>query len=330
MDPQTFLLEQIRHLQEEIRNERQTKETTNAIINNLQDQITTLRSTIQPAAPARPKLPLPPVFTGSETDLDAELSNWAFMSKHYLNAVDLERDTAGVYVIASRLQGHAASWYRSQCTTHNRNYRDPLALINDLVDAFKPTNAVDQARDALAELTQTTSVQDYTRKFKVLLLAIPNINEAEILDKYKRGLQANIRQQVKLQKCHDLETMVAVALSVENVTSSRTRFHLPKSEVNQQVSMDIDAVTALGIKNLQKPPFKKLSQDEKDILAKHHGCFRCRRVFVDHSAYNCPEKPATDHPVFSVDVSTVEHDIESYSTGSTASNHDYSSDYSSD
>lgn len=202
------LCRQFTQLQEEMQT---LKNTTAAAANATMNQLTILSQNTAPNT--TPKLPLPPIFTGSESAahlLDAELSNWIFMSKHYLAAVGMESDPAGVYVIAARLQGHAASWYRSQCTTHSKTYTRPMDLIHDLLEAFKPTNAVEQARDALAELKQQENVQEYTRRFKQLLLAIPDIHESEILDRYKRGLKPKIKQQVKLQKCANLETMISL------------------------------------------------------------------------------------------------------------------------
>ena len=296
------LCHQINLLKEELESIKTTNiATANSTSNQLnrlrEDMLSILSNNVTTNPNPKPKLPLPPIFTGAEPAahlLDAELSNWAFMAQHYLTAVGMETDPAGVYVIAARLQGHAASWYRSQCTTHSKVYHNPRELIHDLLEAFKPTNAIEQARDALAELTQQDNVQEYTRRFKQLLLAIPDIHESEILDRYKRGLKPMICQQVKLQKCTNLETMITVALSAENIHDKSNPIK-PFSQNYENPSMDIDAVE---LSKIQSYPFKKLSPEEREILYKYQGCFKCRRVYAGHTSTNCPDQkpspPAKD------------------------------------
>lgn len=294
-------------------------------LNTLEEKLTNLEQT-RPIEPTNKfKIPLPPIFNAAEPLphlLDSELSNWSFLAKQYLAITDLTKDPTGVYVISSRLQGHAASWFRSQCTTHSRNYIDPIKLIDDLVLAFRPTNAVEAARDSIAELKQTKSVLEYTKIFQELLLAIPDIHQSEILDKYKRGLKSKIKQQVKLQKCQDLNAMITVALAAENTTQNPAYVSwdtsTPTSAPTTSVPMEIDAVEIAEIQRAQQRPFSKLNEEQKIILTKYHGCFKCRRIFSEHRFSNCPENNHYKKPA-NQDRAHEAAAIEVYETGSESS-----------
>ena len=49
--------------------------------------------------------------------------------------------------------------------------------------------------------------------------------------------------------------------------------------------MDVDSIV---LANIQKQPFKHLSQKQRDFLARNRGCFKCREINVDHNSKNCP------------------------------------------
>src|SRR5262249_52925317 len=55
--------------------------------------------------------------------------------------------------------------------------------------AFYPVDSIRIARDKLASLRQTTSVQVYAEKFRDLELQIPDLAASEKIDKFIRGLK---------------------------------------------------------------------------------------------------------------------------------------------
>ncbi|CAI5459108.1 unnamed protein product [Closterium sp. Yama58-4] len=76
---------------------------------------------------------------------------------------------------------------------------------------FEPVNAIERARDNLAELRQHRSVAEYINRFRELVLEIPDIPAAEQMDKFKRGLKPKIRTEVELRGATTLDEMIRVA-----------------------------------------------------------------------------------------------------------------------
>ncbi|KAF7720422.1 hypothetical protein EC973_009052, partial [Apophysomyces ossiformis] len=59
-------------------------------------------------------------------------------------------------------------------------------LKTSLLDYFKPTLSVRESRDRLANLIQTTTVEKYIDAFIELSIEIPDLSEAEKLDRFVR------------------------------------------------------------------------------------------------------------------------------------------------
>ncbi|CAI5964364.1 unnamed protein product [Closterium sp. NIES-64] len=76
---------------------------------------------------------------------------------------------------------------------------------------FEPINFIERARDNLAELRQHRSVAEYINRLRELVLEIPDIPAAELMDKFKRGLKPKIRTEVELRGATTLDEMIRVA-----------------------------------------------------------------------------------------------------------------------
>src|SRR5258708_16966127 len=74
-------------------------------------------------------------------------------------------------------------------------------FYDGLIAMFKPVNAKKVARDKLAVLKQTHSVVRYNSEFQQLCLQINDINEAEKLDKYIRGLKPVTKHVCECASC---------------------------------------------------------------------------------------------------------------------------------
>ncbi|KAA8493470.1 hypothetical protein FVE85_4607 [Porphyridium purpureum] len=84
---------------------------------------------------------------------------------------------------------------------------------------FAPPNAVRQARDELAALTQTGEVSEYCDRFNHIVLRVPGITQDEMPDRFVRGLKRAHRIEV-LKACVDnVSDAMRVALSVESALS---------------------------------------------------------------------------------------------------------------
>ncbi|CAI5950609.1 unnamed protein product [Closterium sp. NIES-65] len=82
---------------------------------------------------------------------------------------------------------------------------------------FEPVNSIERARDNLAELRQHRSVAEYINRFRELVLEIPDIPAAELMDKFKRGLKPKIRTEVELRGATTLDEMIRVAERFDTV-----------------------------------------------------------------------------------------------------------------
>jgi len=63
-----------------------------------------------------------------------------------------------------------------------------------LKNTFTPVNRQKEARNQLAGLKQTGSVSEYTMKFRRLVSQANDVNEAEQLDKYTKGLKPELQR----------------------------------------------------------------------------------------------------------------------------------------
>lgn len=63
-----------------------------------------------------------------------------------------------------------------------------------LKNTFTSINNKKEARNQLAGLKQTGSVSEYTMKFRRLVYQANDVNEAEQLDRYTRGLKPELQR----------------------------------------------------------------------------------------------------------------------------------------
>ena len=121
-----------------------------------------------------------------------------------------DQNTLAAYAV-SYLKDNMALWWRSV----TNGAKDPTIewkmLKFALIEQFKPANANKLARDRLANLKQTTSVQAYAFAFRAIILEISNIAESEKLDRFVRGLKDRVRQEVELRDPATLEEANKIA-----------------------------------------------------------------------------------------------------------------------
>ncbi|CAI5934453.1 unnamed protein product [Closterium sp. NIES-64] len=117
---------------------------------------------------------------------------------------------------------------------------------------FEPVNAIERARDNLADLRQHRSVAEYINRFRELVLEIPDIPAAEQMDKFKRGLKPKIRTEVELRSAATLDEMIRVAEHFDTINfaayqrfQGRTRQHAvagPTIRTNGPTPMELGVV----------------------------------------------------------------------------------------
>jgi hypothetical protein len=241
----------------------------------------------QAAAPASsPKPPKPDFFHG-DRDM-TRVRQWCFAVDTYYYAVGMPQGSRVPFAV-TLLRGHALTWWQGLAPEQRPADWDNFQRM--LIAYHQPVSAVTSARDALARLTQRTSVASYVKDFKDLALNIPDFSEAERLDRFKRGLKTDIRLHVALANPTTFEQAVTIAGQVDDILFSQ-RSHTrpnnfqPRSFVrleNQATPMDLNAINKPQERGFPKDR-AAMRKDEYDKKL----CYYCKEP--GHIALQCPKK----------------------------------------
>ncbi len=254
------------------------------VLYNLQQQVAQLQAQLhhqQPAAQATVKLAKPDTFNAERSGVDVE--TWLFQLQNYLQATATTEETKVSYA-AALLRGVAATWYRYTVQS-GTTFATFAAFSSAIREQFKPVNATKVARDKLANLRQTRSVQEYASAFRMIALEIPSLTEDEKLDRFVRGLKLNAQRELVLHPVGTLNEAVRIAERVDTIDFrvSRLARRLPEAH---HVTRAIEAVPMELGAILQR---KKLTAQERARLRQEGKCFYCREP--GHLALQCPKRP---------------------------------------
>jgi hypothetical protein len=283
----------------------------NAMLGNLQHNVGGNAGNFGTGAlevkPAKPKQ-----FSG-QRGTDAEV--WLFRCEQFFDLVGVVNNERRVQLAASWLDDIAADWWRSivldargrNLIPCNGNWDEFKRL---LLAQFQPVNAVKMARDKLSALRQYNSVARYNHDFTAVCLQIPDINEAEKLDRYVRGLKRQIKVEIELAEPVSVADAMAKAQRIDNITYY-SRFSTPPNTKfgnfnsrSDSAPMELGAVehkydgdeekpspervNAIGTVRTAKRPVtraQKVSREEFARCMKLKLCLRCKKP--GHIARNC-------------------------------------------
>jgi len=149
---------------------------------------------------------------------------WLFSFEQYMkltNVTDEGRkiDLVGTYFTSA---GHALKWYRRVVNATPAGAQ-PFggtwdAFKTQFLKRFKIIDSKKIARDKLAALKQWASVSKYNFEFTGICVDIDDMNEAEKLDRYIRGLKTPIRVEVELAAPHDLNDAMSKAQRIDLIS----------------------------------------------------------------------------------------------------------------
>lgn len=232
-------------------------------------------------AQAKPNKPTP--FKG---DPKANVESWLSQMDLYTQGEDADRAFA---VAVSYLEGDAHTWFQTYKTTNEvRTWEE---LKEALLKRFNPLDKTLAARDKLARWRQVKDVSAFNRDFLQILLDIPDISEAEKLDRYTRGLKSHLWEPLCTKTYETLEQCMTDALKVEaakrgNNQRINTSFRGKPAAIGPSgsnggtsgsVPMDLSATDVI----------KKLTPEERERCMKEGLCLRCRAK--GHMAKDCPK-----------------------------------------
>lgn len=241
------------------------------------------------------KPPKPDQFLG--TDDAKRVRQWVFQVENYFN-VTAEPEARRVAYATTLLRKNALLWWQSL-----RQEERPTtwaAFSRALIDYFQPLSATVVARDNLARLYQKSSVKAYVEEFKALVLNIPDITDAEKLDKFRRGLKRDVRLHVAFANPPTFDQAVTVAEQIDEVLySHRASGGTParflgnrngRPSTNSAVPMEIGAIQSRPTyaEAVRRSHYKPLTPEEREELNRSNGCYYCRKP--GHKALECPLK----------------------------------------
>jgi hypothetical protein len=218
------------------------------------------------------------------------------------------------------LKDEAATWHSHQSLVLGKEYNTGAELLEDLLLWARPKYNQQTLRDKLAELKQTSSVDEYIAEFQNLSMLIEGLSKEEAFDRFQRGLFSQIRQEVLKLDTINLEKAFKCASNIGGLQkfkqkgfshNSTTTANFRKPYENRGTPMEVD--------NLEKKKRYPLREAEARKILANNGCLYCRKENAGHTKDNCPEKlgrftKKSENQAHEVDqLSTEEYDSEGYS-----------------
>jgi hypothetical protein len=245
---------------------------------------------------SRPKPAKPDYFHGSA---DAtKVRQWCFSVEIYFAAANVAPSEQVLFAV-TLLRGHALTWWLSVRESQRPNTWD--VFKNAIIAYHQPTSAVIASRDALARLTQKTSVRQYVQEFKELALNIPNFSDDERLDRFKRGLKHDVRLQVALANPSTFEEAVDIASQVDDILFAHRRprlfegsnYGFNPTRSSAVTPMELGAMRSAGQAATSSPQqvrsrIPRLTDELRKELSAAGACFFCRER--GHMIAQCPKK----------------------------------------
>lgn len=172
----------------------------NAVLAALQQQLAAAQLAQQQPAlaaaaaalPRRPKIPTASSYSGSATALDGWLREMQQQFDYYRMVDNAEQ----VAMATAQLRGPALDWWStSSAETKTALAASFVQFSQALRTRFQPVNSAKLARRALDALVQgqRQSVHDYISAFRRLLVAVPDMSEADRVHAFARGLRGAVQ-----------------------------------------------------------------------------------------------------------------------------------------
>ncbi|GAB0492695.1 hypothetical protein MMPV_003964 [Pyropia vietnamensis] len=190
-----------------------------------------------------------------------------------------KRTVSGVHATHTRSTAELSEATKYELDRARSEVRDWRALREALKNRFNPLNKVQGARDLLHKWKQVKDVSSYNKSFQSIILDIPDITVAEIVDRYSRGLKPYIWEVLCLKQYESLEAIMLDALKVEAAKRGTRRIsnhEVAATSAGIPVPMDLSSVKVV-----------KLTPEERQRCMREGLCLRCRQK--GHLAKDCPK-----------------------------------------
>ena len=241
----------------------------------------------------RPKLREPDTYHGTRTAHAAE--SWLRSVQRYADVTGMDEVDRVQYAI-NLLRGDADTWWRTrEIIGHDASTWNEFCKL--VLSEFRPRNAKQTARDRLAALKQTGTVEEYVNEFRNIWLEIPMMNDDEALDRFVRGLAENVQVHVRTHYPETTADAERLAFAYEGAMSSRhdiidkpisaTRSESPRQPVRDVEYMDLDAVQTRYRYN-DWHPSRTFTRRDNRMNQEPPRCYNCGGI--GHLQRSCPSK----------------------------------------
>jgi Ty3 transposon capsid-like protein len=246
-----------------------------AQIQALQDQLAAGQPANPPQVPARAYKPIvPKTYSGGRTE---KLEPWLFQVERYCEMAPVPIADR-VKFAGGLLEGNPASWWLA---VHGIIEHLPVgeqweSFKTQIKAHFQPINTQVDARTRLDQIHQRTSVLVYNTEFYEIMLQLPNMDEADRIHAYLKGLKPAVANQVAMQQPTELLT----AQSLANTTDTIQFQHMPRRPTfsHRAVERPTHRAEYRGPAPMDLDAIGKLTNEERERLRKNGGCFRCRKT----------------------------------------------------
>ena len=252
------------------------------------------------------KVSKPDKFSGSDLSLAATTA-WAFSIEEYMALANIPPEFQ-TRVAGNLLSGEALIWYIN-------TYRDvkPLPTLENFLEAFKKHHqATNGEADLITRvetiLQDTRTTPQFCNEFKMLIAQLgPKTDLRWTHVHFLRGVDRNVRRAMVPfingdEKLDDLITKACNIARNNEFGKSLDRKSFdrqspapkPRFSPRPTGSTSPSSSTPTPVKSISGKANKfttKLSEEDRDYLRRHRGCFNCRKLNVDHISTNCPDLP---------------------------------------
>jgi len=256
----------------------------------------------------RPKLKPPEEFNPSKR---MDVATWLDQVEAYLASFEGLAAQEGIAYAAALFRGPAATWWRYTRHIFQGDYAAFRTLVKD---RFEPINPVKTARDKIAVLRQTNSVQDFTARFMDLRVQIPDMGDADAMDRYLRAVKPRIREKLEeycsnnervtlAQMIRYAERMDSVGFQARQSIARETGVPVRRDngpapmelgamnleEDEESETVELAAVPVRG--NAPNRPYNKppqLTEAERTRRINERLCFHCGQA--GHVQRQCPQR----------------------------------------
>ena len=244
----------------------------------------------------------PATFTGADVKTTSDVTRFLFQLGLWF-ALSSIATADQVSAACSCLGGAALDWAIS--------VHDSIATFESFADLLKkefgPPNPSRAARTELWACIQTSSLAEYTSRFRAICLQVDHLSKEEQADRYLFGLKPHLRKELLARQADTFKEMTLLAASLDqsntlsHITTTTTATPTTAAAAVAAKTYRAAALTAPTADSSTPTtdrvgPTRKgpLTPEIRAELLRLGGCFYCRQL--GHLVANCPTKPPRPAP----------------------------------